>query len=112
MDVDDLNNIHDLKQNIQQSKAVLLLITQDVFTSEYVRMEIVTAFQAKKKIILVHDEKISIPAFSTIEHHFSTQEEKEIFQQILTIKSIPFHKQKEFRETSLQLILNSLVTTT
>lgn len=107
LDVDDQEEVQDLEIIVRQSKCVIFLITSEVFSSVYVRHEIETAVREGKKIILVNDENVKIPAFSSIEC-FSSPQQKRIFKEVLKLKSISYIRQNPFRKLSLQLILKKL----
>ena len=99
LDVDDLENTHILQDNVRNSKNFLLLITEGVFERPFVQLEIQTALESNKNIILVHDEK-SCPFPSSVPDHIKA---------ILYPKAIPYYRDKEFREVSIKKILSRMV---
>jgi hypothetical protein len=62
LDVDDLENIHDLEKNIKNSENLLLLITEDVFKRPFVIKELGAALKYNKNIIVIWD-KAHCPVF-------------------------------------------------
>lgn len=62
LDVDDLENIHDLEKNIKNSENLLLLITEDVFKRPFVIKELRAALKYNKNIIVIWD-KVHCPVF-------------------------------------------------
>jgi hypothetical protein len=101
LDVDDLENIHDLPENVYNSHNLLLIITEGVFERPYVIKELETALKYKKNIIIVWD-KNNCPTFP----------DKNLvpvsIRSILSIKAIPWISEKKFREVSINEILQSI----
>lgn len=91
-----------------ESNIILLLLKPNIFENSFLKEEIVIAVKEEKKIILIRDENTPLPSFSSIKHHFKTPEQQNIFRRILKKKIIPFYRQKEFRQVSLQLILQQI----
>ena len=51
-----MQSTHDLKKNIENSENVLLLITEDVFKRPFVQLELRTALNCNKNIIVLWDK--------------------------------------------------------
>ena len=99
LDVDDLDNTHILQDNVIESRNFLFLITEGAIDRPFVQLEIRTALQHKKNIILVHDEKsCNFPATAPDD-----------IKAILQPKAIPYYREKAFRDVSIQQILKKMV---
>jgi hypothetical protein len=80
LDVDDLENIHDLKDNVKNSDNIALLLTEGVFERRFVIEEITTALQLNKNIILIWDkDRCPFPEPSKL---------PENLQQVLSIRAV------------------------
>lgn len=98
LDVDDLNNIHDLENIIKKSRNFILIITEGTLERPFIHKEIRAALKYDKNIILVHDEK-SCP--------FPNNAPEDI-KSILNIKAIPFIREHDFRKVSIKKIIDKL----
>jgi hypothetical protein len=60
LDVDDLEDIHDLVANVEKSMNIAILVTEGVFERQFVQLELKTALQLNKSILqfklyILHD---------------------------------------------------------
>jgi len=100
LDVDDLNNIHDLEENVRNSKNFLLLITEGVLERPFVLKEIRAALENKKNIIVMIDEKTPFPNGEGV---------PEDIKPVLLVKAIPYIHEAAFRKISIQSVLDKMV---
>ena len=100
LDVDDLENIHDLKANVQKTNCFALLLTEGVFERRFVQEEIRTALACNKKIILVWDkERCAFPDASTIPSDISS---------VLLVRAVIWQAEKSFRKVVINEIYNKI----
>lgn len=101
LDVDDLENIHDLEKNIKNSENLLLLITNDVFNSNYVIHELDVALKNKKNIIILWDKDNcpSFPDMNLVPKHIRS---------VLYIKAITWVSENIFRDIIINEIIKRL----
>jgi len=100
LDVDDLENIHNLKANVERTQVLLLLLTEGVFERKFVLEEIRAALEFKKKIVLIWDkERCGFPDISTI---------PEDLREVLLIRAIIWQAEKSFRKVVINDIMKTL----
>jgi hypothetical protein len=104
LDTDDLEKIHKLDDNVKNSKNFILLITDGVLERPWVQFEIRAALKCNKNIILVHDER-NCP-FPSGNYLKSIPED---VTAVLSVKSIPYYREKVFRAISIQQIFSKMV---
>lgn len=101
LDVDDLNNIHDLENNIKCSNNLLFIITDGVFERDFVILELKTALKNNKNIITVWDKE-----------HCPELPKKEVIlkdvSSVLDIKTIIWQSENYLRETIINEILKRI----
>lgn len=101
LDVDDLNNIHDLEENIKKTKNILLLITEGVLERNFVIKELKTALEYNKNIILLWDK----------EHCLNFPDKDKIHEDIksiLDITAIIWHPEIYLRDAIIEKILTCM----
>jgi hypothetical protein len=100
LDVDDLENIHDLKANVQQTNCFALLLTEGVFERRFVQEEIRTALALNKKIILIWDkERCAFPDSSTIPSDINS---------VLLTRAVIWQAEKSFRKVVIDEIYSKI----
>lgn len=97
LDVDDLNNIHNLENNIINSSNILLLISEGVFERLFVQLELRTALKYNKGIIVIWD-KDRCPNFP------DKNKVPEDLSSILDIKAIIWNSEKIFKDVIIDEI--------
>jgi len=103
LDVDDLEDIHDLKLNVYNSENFAILLTEGVFERRFVVEELTTALAAKKNIILIWDkERTPWPAAESIPEHI---------REVLLIRAIIWNAEKDFRNVAITQILSKIKNT-
>jgi len=101
LDVDDLNVIHGLEDNIKNTTNIILLITEGVLERPFVQKEILAAVANNKNIILVHDERnCGFPTGNGLPDQLKS---------VLSIKAIPYYREKVFRETCINQIWSKMI---
>ena len=94
LDVDDLRNLADLKNHVLRSRHFMLLLTPGVLELPYCQLELRTALEASKDIILVHDVKnCPFPDPSILPADL---------RGVLDQKLVPYHREQTFREASIR----------
>lgn len=101
LDVDDLNNIHNLEKNIENSENVLLLITEGVFEREFVQKELRKTLECKKNVFTVWDRDHcqEFPNKDKVPGDLSS---------ILDIKSIIWNPEIKHRKVIVEDIYNNI----
>eukprot|EP01116_Phalansterium_solitarium_P005825 TRINITY_DN1796_c0_g1_i1.p1 TRINITY_DN1796_c0_g1~~TRINITY_DN1796_c0_g1_i1.p1 ORF type:complete len:243 (+),score=23.20 TRINITY_DN1796_c0_g1_i1:354-1082(+) len=99
LDVDDLNMIHDIEAAVRNSRTFLLLLTEGVLERPFVQKEILAALGANKNIILVHDEKSTPFPSGDLLKNVPPE-----VQKVLTIKAIPYYRERVFRKLCIEQI--------
>jgi hypothetical protein len=100
LDVDDLENVHDLKLNVARTDTFVLLLTEGVFERKFVQEEIRAAIKHNRKIVLVWDkERCGFPDSSTV---------PEDLRSVLFIRAIIWQAEKSFRKVVINDILKKL----
>jgi hypothetical protein len=104
LDIDDLNDIHDLKENIKKSENILLLITEDVFKRPFVIGELNTALKYDKNIITIWD-KDRFPIFPQKEDICTDIKD---IEKILNRKAITWVPDAMYRKVLIKEILKRM----
>ncbi len=98
--MDDLEDIHDLKDNVKNSDNFVLLITEGVFERRFVLEEVTTALSLNKNIILIWDkERCPWPEVERIPQNTRT---------VLLNRAIIWNAEKAFREVVLKQIVEKM----
>ena len=87
---------------------ILKVLCIGVLESEWVQYEMEHAFKNNKNIILVLDERVGFPTFESIEPFIKKEERKPIIEQVMKFVAIKYIREKQFREVSIQSIMNKL----
>ncbi len=96
LDVDDLENIHDLKANVRSSRHFALLLTEGVFERRFVLEEVTTAISAGKNVILIWDkERCAFPDANNIPEHI---------RPVLLHKAIVWNPERDFRKVVINQV--------
>eukprot|EP00741_Cyanophora_paradoxa_P015980 tig00000042_g15426.t1 len=100
LDVDDSHlELHQIKEIIDASAIVVLIISQDVLARQYVLGEVRHAARAGKDILLLHDDKsCRFPAPAEI-----PDELRDVF----AVKAIPYYAEARFRRVSVDMLLEA-----
>lgn len=75
------------------------MITEGVFESKWVYKEIRTALALKRNIFPVLDERLKFP---------DPSEQPDRIREALSVKAIPYHREKDFRQVSMRKIFQSI----
>lgn len=102
LDIDDLDNIHNLEENIKNSDNVLLLITDGIFERHYVIKELRAAIKYNKNIIVLW-EKDGCKNFP------KKEQIPEDLKTILDIKAIHWISESEHRKIVIDKILGKMI---
>lgn len=98
LDVDDLENIHDLKENVACTQNFMLLLTEGVFERRFVLEEVRTALSLNKNIILLWDKErcpwpVGVP---------------QDVERVLLVRAIIWNPERDFRKVVVEQILHKL----
>ena len=108
LDVDNLSNLEDLESIVKNTPNFILIITEGVWESEWVQ-KVHWAVESGKNIILVQDGLLpSFPTFDSIQDKFVDDQIQRTIQKALKIRAIPYHREIQFRKTSLKCIVDAL----
>jgi len=100
LDVDDLENIHDLKSNVRNSRNFALLLTEGVFERRFVLEEVSTAVSIGKNVILIWDkERCAFPDATSIPEHL---------REVLLHKAIIWNPERDFRKVVVNQIFSKM----
>ena len=106
LDVDDLKDVGALEQHIEESAAVLILLSKGYFRSRNCLREVRSAMEKSKPLVLVHD-----PAHGGISLEESRLECPEEYREFVfsgrTV--ITWHRICEFQRLSLKLIAEQML---
>jgi hypothetical protein len=107
LDVDDKNAIQKLKDNINRSLNIIVLLTYGLLERQWVCKELRWAIKANKNIILVWDKE-SYPKFWEDCAKYESYNKPEI-KEALTRKAILWISEEAHRRVSIQEIINRKV---
>jgi len=109
LDVDDLNQLHNLEDAVSRSKHLLLLLTEGVLERPWVQLEIRTALRHNVDIIPVHDlTRCQFPNVDLIPQIKLINITREELKQALLMKAIPFLRDQPHRDLSIDMILKHM----
>ena len=98
LDVDDLEDIHNLKLNVAATANVIVLVTEGVLERFFVIEEITTALALGKNVIVIWDrDRCEFPTSCA-----------ESITSILSMSSIVWSNEKGFRDVAIDQILTRM----
>jgi hypothetical protein len=97
-----------MKCGIRESKCYLLVLAKDVFTSRAVKMELKTALELKKPVLLVHESKTDQGGFCDFGEHISSAPDfaKHLFNEN---ESLPFRRRYYEKDAFLTELIHRII---